>query len=68
LIITRDAQQIGIALLEDLGDLNREPGDELGYIINWADDSNINSYYIISLSKKKMEAIVQIPDQRICKL
>ena len=53
LIITRDAQQIGIALLEDLGDLNREPGDELGYIINWADDSNINSYYIISLSREK---------------
>ncbi len=52
-IVTNDAQQSGIAYLQNLGDLNNNKGDELGYIINWDDNSNINTYHIITLTKEK---------------
>src|SRR5436190_2134600 len=35
-IVTREPQQSGISLFENLGDLNGDKGDEIGYIINWA--------------------------------
>ena len=53
LLVTNEPQQSGIALFENLGDLNNDNGDELGYIINWADDSNLNTYHILTLTKEK---------------
>jgi hypothetical protein len=52
-IITTELQQAGISLFENLGELNGEKGDELGYIINLANSSNINTYHIVSLSSAK---------------
>jgi len=52
-IITKEAEQTGISHIENLGDLNNDKGDEIGYIISWANSSNLNTYHIISLSKNK---------------
>ncbi len=52
-IVTKEPQQTGISLLENLGDLNGDKGDELGYIIKWADESNLNTYHIITLTNEK---------------
>lgn len=52
-VITREHQLRGIAFFENLGDLNGDKADELGYIIDWADMSNLNRYYIISYSKDR---------------
>ncbi|HET6994490.1 MAG TPA: hypothetical protein VFI06_05895 [Chitinophagaceae bacterium] len=52
-ILTKDHQQSGIFGFENLGDLNDDKGDELGYIIDWADYSNINRYHILTFSKDK---------------
>jgi hypothetical protein len=52
-IVTKEYQQRGIFLFENLGDLNNDKGEELGYIIDWADDSNLNTYHVLTLSKNK---------------
>jgi len=52
-IVTKDPQQSGVGLLENLGDLNGDKGDELGYIIKWADESNLNTYHIVTLTNEK---------------
>jgi hypothetical protein len=52
-IVTDQLQQIGISFIENLGDLNNDKGDEIGYIIDWADESNLNHYHILTLSKNK---------------
>jgi hypothetical protein len=52
-IVTDELQQIGISFMENLGDLNNDKGDEIGYIIDWADESNLNHYHILTLSKNK---------------
>jgi hypothetical protein len=61
-IVTEELQQIGISLIENLGDLNNDNGDEIGYIIDWADNSNLNHYHILTLSKnKKWEELFNFP-------
>jgi len=61
-IVTKEPQQTGISLMENLGDLNNDKGDEIGYIINWADNSNLNTYHIISLNKnKKWQELFSFP-------
>jgi hypothetical protein len=61
-LVTDEAQQTGIRLLENLGDLNNDKGDELGYIIALAHNSNLNHYYILSLTKeKKWKSLFDFP-------
>lgn len=52
-IVTDEPQQRGLLRLENLGNINGDKGDELGYVINWADFSNINSYHVITLVQNK---------------
>jgi len=52
-IIEKGGDQIGLYILENLGDLNNNNGDELGYIIDLAGHSKLNTYHIISLTKEK---------------
>jgi hypothetical protein len=60
--LTKEAQQSGIFGFENLGDLNNEKGDELGYIIDWTDFSNMNSYHILTMSKdKKWKELFNFP-------
>jgi len=52
-VLTKEYQQRGVFLFENLGDLNNDKGDELGYIIDWANNSNLNTYHILTLFKNK---------------
>jgi hypothetical protein len=52
-VVTKDVQHTGIELFENLGNLDGEKGDELGYIVDWADLSNLNHYHIISFKQGK---------------
>lgn len=47
-VITEEAQQAGFDYLINLGDLNADGCDEFGYMIRWADASNLNSFCIAS--------------------
>jgi hypothetical protein len=46
-------------LLENLGDVYGGKGDELGYVVNWADYSNTNTYHIITLLNGKWRELYQ---------
>jgi hypothetical protein len=61
-IVTKESQQTGISMFENLGDLNNDKGDEIGYLINWADYSNLNTFHILTLSKaKKWKELLSFP-------
>ena len=53
LSLTNHSDHFGIYMLENLGDLNEDGGDEIGYIIDLAGHSNLNEYTIITLTKEK---------------
>lgn len=51
--LTDHSDHTGIYMLENLGDLNEDGGDEIGYVIDLAGHSNLNEYTIITLTKEK---------------
>lgn len=53
LSLTDHSDHTGIYMLENLGDLNEDGGDEIGYIIDLAGHSNLNEYTIVTLTKEK---------------
>lgn len=53
LIITDREQQLGLSFLKNEGDLDGDGNDEVSYVINWADWSNMNSWNIISYKNGK---------------
>ena len=59
LIMQKDAN-IGLDFLSNLGDLNGDGGDEVGCIVHNNGFSNLNTYYILSLTdKNKLDIIFQ---------
>ena len=60
-IVTNEPQLKGLLRLENLGNINGEKGDEMGYMIDWADFSNINTYHIITLTQGKWVEIYSFP-------
>jgi hypothetical protein len=52
-VLTNEHQQKGVAYFENLGDLNNDKGDEIGYMIDWADFSNLNTFHVKSFKNKK---------------
>lgn len=56
-IVTKEAQQIGLFHFRNLGDLNEDGKDEIGYAINWSDNSNLNHYHIVSIINNKFKEI-----------
>lgn len=47
--VTKEYQQSGLRNFMCLGDLNSDNHDEFGFMINWADYSNLNTFHIYSL-------------------
>lgn len=56
-IVTKGSQQIGLRNFVKLGDLNTDKSDEFGYIINWADFSNLNTFHILTIKDNKFEEL-----------
>lgn len=52
-VVTKEPQQQGLSILMNLGDLNGDGTDEIGYVVNWADFTNLNTYHIITLKGKQ---------------
>lgn len=57
-IVSSEEQQMGISYFMNIGDLNDDKKDEIGYTIRWADYSNLNTYHIITLHGNKFEEIL----------
>lgn len=47
--VTNEYQQSGLMNFMYLGDINSDNCDDFGFMINWADYSNLNTFYIYSL-------------------
>ncbi len=52
--VTKSPQHAGIINFCNLGDLNEDNSEEFGYMINWLDWSNMNTYYIFSIKANKI--------------
>jgi hypothetical protein len=55
--VTKEAQQIGLFHFRNLGDINNDGKDEIGYAIKWADNSNLNKYHIIGLHNNSFKEL-----------
>lgn len=55
--ISTDIQQLGLAYLKNEGDLNGDGADEVSYVINWADWSSMNTWYIVTWQMKRWQIL-----------
>jgi hypothetical protein len=59
--ITNAPQQSGLAFLKNEGDLNGDGTDEISYVVNWADWSSLNTWYIATYKDKKWQTLYSFP-------
>jgi hypothetical protein len=52
-IVTTEPYHTGVRMFSNLGDINADGADEFGYIIDWTDYSNINTFHILTLKDNK---------------
>lgn len=57
LFITDREQQFGLSYLKNEGDLNGDGTDEISYVVNWADWSNMNTWHIMTFRNSRWEEI-----------
>lgn len=69
LLISSDGKSFGLAYLKNEGDLNGDGTDEVSYVTNWADWSNLNTWHIMTYKNKKWQELYhfsiwdwQLPD------
>lgn len=67
--ISSDEQLLGLSYLKNEGDLNGDGTDEVSYVINWADWSNLNTWHLVTYKNKKWSELFsfqiwdwQLPD------
>lgn len=51
--ISSASQLFGISFLKNEGDLNNDGIDDVSYVVNWADWSNLNTYHLVSFQNHK---------------
>ena len=49
---------MGISFIENLGDINDDGNDEVGFIINNVDNSNFNYYNVLTIKQNKFVKIL----------
>jgi len=59
--IAKGGQVFGISYLKNEGDLDGDGGDEISYVIDWADGSNLNTWYIMTYKNGKWEELYSFP-------
>ena len=57
-ILSNSPLQCGLALLENCGDINDDGVDEIGYMIKWLDDSQLNTYHILKFDNNIYQEIL----------
>lgn len=55
--ISTDVQQLGLSYLKNEGDLNGDGTDEVSYVVNWADWSSTNTWYIVTWKKEGWQVL-----------
>lgn len=67
--ISSDPQMLGLSYLKNEGDLDGDGGDEVSYVVNWADYSSANTWHIVSYKNKHWKELYsfaiwdwQLPD------
>lgn len=67
--ISSFGQLLGLSYLKNEGDLNGDGTDEVSYVVNWADWSNINTWHLVTYKNKRWRELYsfrirdfQIPD------
>ena len=51
--ISQGGQLLGLSYLKNEGDLNGDGTDELSYVVNWADWSNVNTWHLMTYKNGK---------------
>jgi hypothetical protein len=59
--ITSKGQALGLSYLKNEGDLNGDGTDEISYVVNWADWSNLNTWHIMTFKNKKWTELYSFP-------
>jgi hypothetical protein len=54
-------QHLGLSYLKNEGDLNGDGTDEVSYVINWADWSNLNTWHLVTYQNKKWTELYSFP-------
>ena len=59
--ISSGGQLLGLSYLKNEGDLNGDGTDEVSYVVNWADWSNLNTWHLVTYKNKKWTALYSFP-------
>lgn len=59
--ISSGGQLLGLSYLKNEGDLNGDRTDEVSYVVNWADWSNLNTWHIVTYKNKKWIELYSFP-------
>ena len=59
--ISSGGQLLGLSYLKNEGDLNGDGGDEISYVVNWADWSNLNTWNIMTYKDHQWKELYSFP-------
>ena len=59
--ISSSGQLLGLSYLKNEGDLNGDGTDEISYVVNWADWSNLNTWHLMTFKNKKWQELYSFP-------
>jgi hypothetical protein len=59
--ISFGGQLLGLSYLKNEGDLNGDGTDEVSYVVDWADWSNLNTWHIVTYKNKKWTELYSFP-------
>lgn len=61
LLIHSGGQLFGLSYLKNEGDLNGDGNDEISYVINWADWSNLNTWHVATYKNNEWKELYSFP-------
>ena len=59
--ISSSGQLLGLSYLKNEGDLNGDGTDEVSYVVNWADWSNLNTWHLMTFKNKRWQELYSFP-------
>ncbi|MFC4263981.1 hypothetical protein ACFOWM_13910, partial [Ferruginibacter yonginensis] len=59
--ISFGGQLLGLAYLKNEGDLNGDGTDEVSYVVNWADWSNLNTWHLVTYKNRMWTELYSFP-------
>ena len=59
--ISSNGQLLGLSYFKNEGDLNGDGTDEVSYVVNWADWSNLNTWHLMTFKNRKWQELYSFP-------